>query len=53
VETGGIRLGLAEKPPTMGEAIEFPSLRALAFLTGARDGELLSETGRYLWSRHA
>lgn len=53
VHSGGISLGLSEEGPAPDELIEFPSLRALAFLAGARGGELRSATGRYLWRRHA
>jgi hypothetical protein len=53
VNAGGLSVELSAGAPAAGEGIEFPSLRALSFLVGARGAELRSETGRYLWRRHA
>ncbi len=54
VQSGGI--SLTPMPGETGPAtdpIDSASLRALAFLAGARQGEQSSATGRYLWRRHA
>lgn len=53
VASGGISLGVADGESAGEEPIGFASLRALSFLAGARERELRSETGRYLWRRDA
>lgn len=54
VESGGISLALSPRESaSTHDPIESASLRALAFLADARDGDQRSATGRYLWKRHA
>jgi hypothetical protein len=54
VESGGISLALLPGAgAAVADSIDSASLRALAFLAGARAGEQPSATGRYLWRRHA
>jgi hypothetical protein len=54
VESGGISLAAAVgTAPGGSDPIESPSLRALSFLAGTGAGEMRSDTGRYLWRRHA
>lgn len=54
VDSGGFSLAImADRVPAAAEPIESASLRVLSLLAGARDAELRSATGRYLWRRHA
>jgi Beta-ketoacyl synthase, N-terminal domain len=53
VESGGISLALQPQAVAAADPIASASLRALAFLVGAREEEQLSASGRYQWRRHA
>jgi hypothetical protein len=56
VSCGGLVLGAAaagEAGAIASPLVQTPCLRALAFLAGAAGSSLVSETGRYMWRRHA
>ncbi|MDR2215711.1 MAG: beta-ketoacyl synthase chain length factor [Nevskiaceae bacterium] len=52
---GGFTLtaGAADADMAARSRVEHPCLRVLEFLTGNERSALVSETGRYLWRRHA